>query len=278
MTTTRHVAVRGVIGLVMAVTLVGCGLPIDDRVQPYDDVPFDLGGPTTTTLPATTTTTIADIDPQITTTTIVRTVPVDIVYVLGGGALQRVTLALPSPVSNRLLIEQLESPPADGSTLLRTEVDPGLVNGFSVERGLATVSLNRGVLQRLGSLEQRRAIAQLVLTLTLFTTEEGGIGQVAFTVDATPISVFVPSRGSNSEPGEPLAFADFALLLADAVAPTRPTTTSTTVDDTSTTTIVDGTDPADQLTTTVPTPTTMTPTTAVTTTTTASVTTTSAPG
>lgn len=254
----------GALGILTAATLAlaGCGLPLDDRVQPYDDVPFDLGGPTTTTVPEATTTTTA-VDPQITTTTIVRTVPVDVVYVLGGGALQRVTLALPSPVSNRLLIEQLESPPADGSTLLRTEVDPGLVNGFSVERGLATVSLNRGVLQRLGSLEQRRAIAQLVLTLTLFTTDEGGIGQVTFTVEATPISVFVPSRGSNSEPGEPLAFVDFAVLLADAATPT----TSTTISGSTSTTVAGEPDPVDGSTTTLPTTVTTPPTVAVTTTT-----------
>ncbi len=251
MTARRRRGIPGLVLPVMALTLAGCGLPIDDRVQPYDDVPFDLGGPTTTTIPEATTTTSVAVDPAITTTTLVRTVPVDVVYVLGGGALQRVTLALPAPVSNRLLIDQLESPPADGSTLLRTEVDPGLVNGFSVDRGLATVSLNRGVLQRLGSLEQRRAIAQLVLTLTLFTTDEGGIGQVTFTVEATPISVFVPSRGSNSEPGEPLAFADFAILLADAEAPTRPPTTTTTVPSTSTT-IDDQSGELDGATTTVP--------------------------
>jgi hypothetical protein len=211
--------------VVASLALGACGLPIDDRVQPYDDVPFDLGGPTTTVLETTTTT--VPPDPQVTTTTIVRTVPVDIVYVLGGGGLQRVTLALPAPVSNRLLIDRLENPPSDGSTLLRTEVDPGLVNGFSIDRGLATVSLDRSVLQRLGSLEQRRAIAQLVLTLTLFTTDEGGIGQVRFTVEATPISVFVPARGSNSEPGEALAYADFAVLLADSPGTTAPTVTTT---------------------------------------------------
>jgi hypothetical protein len=227
------------IAVLVLTTVAACGLPLDDRVQPYDDVPFDLGGPTTTTVVAdTTTTSLAD--PEVTTTTIVRTVPVDIAYVLGGGALQRVTLALPAPVSNRLLIERLESPPVDGSTLLRTEVETGLVNGFSIDRGLATVSLNRGVLQRLGSLQQRRAIAQLVLTLTLFTTEQGGIGQVRFTVEATPISVFVPSRGSNSEPGEPLAYADFAVLLADSDgSATTPAPTSTVaeqpVDQTTTT-------------------------------------------
>lgn len=251
MTTRRRPGIPGPIVAALVLALAGCGLPIDDRVQPYDDVPFDLGGPTTTTIPEATTTTTVAVDPDITTTTLVRTVPVDVVYVLGGGALQRVTLALPAPVSNRLLIEQLESPPADGSTLLRTEVDPGLVNGFSVDRGLATVSLNRGVLQRLGSLEQRRAIAQLVLTLTLFTTDEGGIGQVTFTVEATPISVFVPSRGSNSEPGEPLAFADFAILLADTVAPTNPTTSTTTIPQT-TTTIDDQSGESDGATTTVP--------------------------
>ncbi|MEY2975794.1 MAG: Sporulation and spore germination [Actinomycetota bacterium] len=248
---------RVTFAVLASISAAACGLPLDDRVQPYDDVPFDLGGTTTTVIVEdTTTTSVAD--PEVTTTTIVRTVPVDIAYVLGGGGLQRVTLELPAPVSNRLLIERLESPPSDGGTLLRTEVERGLVTSFSIDRGVATVSLGRGVLQRLGSLQQRRAIAQIVLTLTLFTTEQGGIGQVGFVVDTTPLSVFVPSRGSNSEPGEPLAYADFAVLLADSdgtVTTTAPSTTPPTVPTTSTTTSADEPDVPDGSTTTTAPPT-----------------------
>lgn len=79
---------RTVTAVAIALSVGACGLPIDDRVQPYDDVPFDLGGPTTTTIPQETTTTVTP-DPEVTTTTIVRTVPVDIVYVLGGRAAAR---------------------------------------------------------------------------------------------------------------------------------------------------------------------------------------------
>lgn len=218
--------------------LVACGLPMDERVQTFDDVPYDLDAPSTTTtttdVPSTVTT---EPGAEQTTTTIVETRPVDVVYLLGSsGELQPITVALPTPVSDRLIIEQLVSPPLGTGVPLRTEVDRGLITGFSVDRGLATVDLSPSVIARLSSLEQRRAIAQIVLTLTLFTTTEGGIGQVTFTVDDEPISVYVPSLGANSDPGDPLAWSDYASLIAgapDVTTTTRPvsttSTTSTTV-------------------------------------------------
>ncbi|MGA1723226.1 MAG: hypothetical protein ACO4B6_04700, partial [Ilumatobacteraceae bacterium] len=80
---------RAIRALGLAGLLAGCGLPIDERVQTLDEVPFDLATPTTTS--TTTTTTEPPVrEPEEsepveeTTTTIVRTVPVDIAYVLGG--------------------------------------------------------------------------------------------------------------------------------------------------------------------------------------------------
>lgn len=218
---------------ICAAALGACGLPIDERVQTFDDVPYDLDAPTTTT-------TTTEVPPTMTTeqgavetsTTIVETRPVDVVYLLGGsGELQPITVALPTPVNDRLIIEQLTNPPAGTGIPLRTEVERGLITGFTVDRGLAIVDLSPSVIARLSSLEQRRAIAQIVLTLTLFTTAEGGIGQVSFTVDDEPISVYVPARGSNSDPGEAVAWSDYASLLAgapDTTTTTRPPNTTTT--------------------------------------------------
>ncbi len=216
-----------------ALGLSTCGLPMDERVQTFDDVPYDLDAPSTTTttteVPSTVTT---EPGTEQTTTTIVETRPVDVVYLLGNsGELQPITVALPTPVSDRLIIEQLVSPPLGTGVPLRTEVDRGLITGFSVDRGLATVDLSPSVIARLSSLEQRRAIAQIVLTLTLFTTTEGGIGQVIFTVDEEPISVYVPSLGANSDPGDPLAWSDYSSLIAgapDITTTTRPASTTST--------------------------------------------------
>lgn len=215
-----------------AVALTACGLPIDQRVQTFDDVPYDLDATSTTTSSTEVPNPQTTIDgAEETTTTIVETRPVDVVYLIGSsGELQPITIALPTPVSDRLLIEQLVSPPPGTGVALRTEVDRGLITGFTVDRGLAVIDLSPSTIARLSSLEQRRAIAQIALTLTLFTTAEGGIGQVSFTVSDSPISVYVPSRGENSEPGEPLAWSDFSSLIAGA-----PETTTTTVARTTTT-------------------------------------------
>jgi len=221
----RRVAAVAVIAIVVA---GACGLPVDERVQPFDDVPFDLTATsttTTTTLPppepaATTTVPPAEL---ITTTTLVRTEATDIFFVLrGSGELQRVTVSLPAPVSRQLLINQLESVPDGTGDTLRTSVASGLLRDFTVDRGVASVELSSAALNRLSSLQQRRAIAQVVLTLSLFTTPEGGIGQVILNADGEPLSVFVPSRGASSEPGEALAYSDFAVLISG----TPPTTTT----------------------------------------------------
>lgn len=220
---------RVALAVLIAIVLAGaCGLPVDERVQPFDDVPFDLTATsttTTTTLPppepaVTTTVPPAEL---ITTTTLVRTEPTDIFFVLrGSGELQRVTVSLPAPVSRQLLINQLESVPDGTGNTLRTSVASGLIRDFTVDRGVASVELSSAALNRLSSLQQRRAIAQLVLTLSLFTTPEGGIGQVILRADGEPLSVFVPSRGASSEPGEALAYSDFAVLISG----TPPTTTT----------------------------------------------------
>ena len=69
--------------------------------------------------------------------------------------------------------------------------------------------------------QQRRAIAQMVLTFTSFrTTDQGNIGYVTFESDGEPYEVYVPVDDDMSEPGGQLAFADFAELIATASAPT----------------------------------------------------------
>jgi hypothetical protein len=136
-----------------------------------------------------------------------------------------------------VIIDQLENAPSGTGAPLRTAVARNLINGFTVDRGLAVVDLDRGVLSRTNSSEQRRAIAQIALTLTLFTTPDGGIGQVSFTVEGDAISVFVPARGANSEPGEPLAHSDFTSLVSGAPPTTSiPSTSTTTTTPQSTTT------------------------------------------
>ena len=129
------------------------------------------------------------------------------------------------------MISQLESPSRDITTGgLRSSVRAGLIQEVLLERATATVVLDPVALDRLSNDEQRRATAQIVLTLTSFVTaDEGAIGFVRFEVDEDPIAVFVPSLGGSSDPGEPLAFIDFASLVVDtSLSPPIGDTTGTT--------------------------------------------------
>ena len=65
-----------------------------------------------------------------------------------------------------------------------------------------------------------------MLTLTSFrTSDQGAIGTVRFETDGEGFAVFVPSFGGQSDPGEPLAFTDFASLIAGTSASSTTTTT-----------------------------------------------------
>lgn len=211
----------------ISLIVTACGLQIDSEATLFDDVPYGLAETSTST----TTTTIAmDPAPGTTTTTVATDQQtVDVVYVRRfSRELESTQVDLPFPVSGRDLLDQLSSPPADAQPELETEVSRGLVLSFGVDRGLATVNLSRSAINQLGSAQQRRAIAQIVLTLTLFTSDEGGIGQVIFLVGGQPISVYVPLLGSNSEPGQPVAWTDYSQLLVGVDARPPASVTSTT--------------------------------------------------
>jgi hypothetical protein len=203
-----------------------CGLQTDSEALLYDDIPYGLAqtSTTSTSIPAV-------VEPPGTSTT---TIPenqrtVDVVYVRRiSRELESIKVDLPIPVSGRDLLDQLSSPPIGAQPDLQTEVSRNLVLSVAVDRGIATVNLSRTAINQLGSAQQRRAIAQIVLTMTLFTSDEGGIGQVVFLVSGEPISVYVPLLEANSDPGQPVAWTDFSQLLVGVAAPKTTSTTTTT--------------------------------------------------
>ena len=129
---------------------------------------------------------------------------------------------------SEVLVEVL-NPMSGEQAALRRSLLPGLIDDIPVERGTATVVLNRNVLDRMSNPAQQRAIAQIVLTLTSFVTNDAGaIGFVRFEVDGEGFSVYVPGFDGTSEAGEPLAFTDFSVLIETTPTPTSATTTTTT--------------------------------------------------
>ncbi|MBA3288409.1 MAG: GerMN domain-containing protein [Acidimicrobiia bacterium] len=228
----------------VAGALVGaCGIGADDDLQQIDSAEL-LGldqtstSTTTTTAPTTTsTTTIPSTAPASSTTvaeapttlgvttTTIATEPVDL-YFLDGMNLVSVPLGLSGDVSpSRVMLALGDGPPTGDAGLgLDTEVPRGLIVTAVEAEGVVSVDLD-GELFDPDVIDQRRAIGQIVLTLTGLR----GVGQVRFTLDGTPLRV--PKRDDQlSEPGEPVSREDYASLLdasPDSVPTSPPSTTST---------------------------------------------------
>ncbi|MEO6570081.1 MAG: GerMN domain-containing protein [Ilumatobacteraceae bacterium] len=228
----------------IALLVVACSIPRDERVTPYNqgELPPDIANTTTSTSTTTTTTTTV---PEVsvpageTTTTVVEstttiaitvTAPVDIYYTVGfSDVLQRLRQNLPVDRTIQTVIAQLESPVQEvRAGNYRSSVLPGLIASVAPVNGTATVTLDQDVLDRMSNPNQRRAIAQIVLTLTSFVTnDEGAIGQVRFEVDGEQIEVFVPALGASSLSGEAVSFSDFRSLVVSA----PPSATTVPTDD-----------------------------------------------
>lgn len=221
------------------VLVAACAIPTEQTATPLDPdgLPPAIVNTTTTSttsttlappvntgdpIPATTTTTTTTLPPTL-------TAPVVIYYTIGStDDLRPIQRQLAADPTLTELIAQLNSPLPDVADLgLRSSVRSNLVEGVTVGRGTATVALNRTELDRISDTTLRRAIAQLVLTLTSFRTpDQGSIGTVRFETDGEGFAVDVPGFGGQSDPGEELAFTDFASLIAGTSAPTSSTTTT----------------------------------------------------
>jgi spore germination protein GerM len=229
----RLTVLAGLAGLLTAAA-AGCGVGGDGDLQQIgaDDL-LGLDQTTTSTTTTTTTSTVpptASVDAGSTstaaTTSTIATERVEL-YFLAGDVLESVTQELSSGVGLTRVMQALElgpPPPEVGiglTSLLpegitRSVIDPGT--------GVATVDLDGELFDTIeGGVDQRRAIGQIVLTLT----RRQGIGQVQFRLDGEPMQV---TKLGNvlSAPGEPVARIDYASLLDQADVAGDTATTSTT--------------------------------------------------
>ncbi|MCB0969208.1 MAG: GerMN domain-containing protein [Ilumatobacter sp.] len=244
---TGHPARRVAVLLALLGTVVGvlaaCGLPTDERVTPYnvDDIPDQLTEQTTTTTSTTTTTVVTTttlptetVPGETTTTTTTSTLPfvpepIIVYYTIGSSSdLRPLEVNRGANPSTQEVIAALESTTGLSQLGLRTSVRPGLIAAVVPERGVATIVLDPAVLDRMSEAQQRRAIAQMVLTFTSFrTADQGNIAFVTFEADGEPYVVFVPAFDDMSAPDDLLAFDDFADLIVSGAASTGTTTTTT---------------------------------------------------
>lgn len=216
----------------IVVVLAACGIEGDGAVTriPGDEVPFGLAD-TTTSTSTTTTTTLPEQTTTSGPTTTLATEQVQLFFV-DGGQVSPLPIPLVSPASLNQVLFALQEGPPSGAPLagLRTAL-PSVETQLSASQdgtGVATVELPADFFEVVTGIDQRLAIAQIVLTLA----SRPGVGQVRFTQNGEP-AVVQRGSGALASPGEPLAVRDYASLLDTpvvdpviAASTTPPTTTA----------------------------------------------------
>ena len=194
------------IALCSALILAACSVPKSGPFETIsnDDIPFGLNAAQTTAPQSATETTVANLDPPGT-----EYEQVDL-YFIRNATVTKVQRSVISPVdANGALAALTEGLVEDSTTVgLRSAIPASLEARVDVDRGVATVNATRAFLNSLSAVDQRLAIAQIVLTLT----SRPGIGQVVFFVDGKAIAV-PKGRGDLSGIGDPVTFDDYTNII-----------------------------------------------------------------
>jgi hypothetical protein len=194
--------------LMLLLTLSACAVPNSgsySQVAP-EDIPFGLNAPQTT-LPQTTTTVF---DPTIIDSLpIAVSEPIDLFFI-SNSRIIKVQRNVGSPANPSQALSSLVEGPSSSPEFvgLRTALPTTFVASVDVIRGVAQVDATRAFLDSLSGLDQKLAIAQIVLTLT----SRPGVGQVLFSVDGKLISV-PRGRGDSVSSGVAVTFDDYSSLI-----------------------------------------------------------------
>jgi len=192
-----------------------CGVPTSsDFVQiPEANIPFELNVTSTTT----TTTVPVELDASTSGSDSPNAVPeivnetVDLYFIIAN-RLVATKIQIASPATTTQVLSALVAgpPSGDAGSGLRSAIAASLQAKIDVSKGIVMIDANNFLLAGLSPIDQRLAIAQLVLTFT----SRPGIGQAKFSVNG--VSIAVPrGRGDLSKPGDPVSFDDYISLLAD---------------------------------------------------------------
>ena len=194
--------------MLLLVVLSSCAVPSSGSYQPVasEDVPFGLNAPQTT-IPQTTTTAP---DPMSTESLPVAvSEPIDLFFI-SNSRIIKVQRNVASPANPSQALSSLVEGPSTSPEFvgLRTALPTTFVASVDVIRGVARVDATRVFLDSLSGLDQKLAIAQIVLTLT----SRPGVGQVLFSVDGKLISV-PRGRGDSVASGVAVTFDDYSSLI-----------------------------------------------------------------
>ena len=195
--------------VVAAATIVGCGVPEEGRFVALErsEIPEVL---VATSIPAPTTT--AASDSAVVTTTVAEILYDNVeLYFVSANRVVRSERLIVSPATPTQVLDTLLAglDSATESAGLRSALPRGLTATIEVRRGVARISSTSPFLSELEPLDQRLAIAQIVLTLT----RRPGIGQVLFNVDGSDIPV-PRGAGDLTAAGAAVTFDDYLSVLS----------------------------------------------------------------
>ena len=186
--------------------LASCSVPKSGPFETIsnDDIPFGLNAAQTTAPQSAPETTVANLDPPGTVYEMVD------LYFIRNVTVTKVQRSIISPLDANGALAALTEGLIDDSTTvgLRSAIPASLEARVDVDRGVATVNATRAFLNSLSAVDQRLAIAKIVLTLT----SRPGIGQVVFYVDGKAIAV-PRGRGDLSGAGDAVTFDDYANIV-----------------------------------------------------------------
>ena len=192
----------------LVAVLTSCAVPSSGSYQKVSsaDIPFGLDAPQTT-IPQTTTTV-----PDSTSTEslpIAVSEPIDLFFI-SNSRIIKVQRNVASPANPSQALSSLVEGPSTSPEFvgLRTALPTTFTAKVDVTRGVAQVDATRAFLNSLSGLDQKLAIAQIVLTLT----SRPGVGQVLFSVEGKFISV-PRGRGDSVASGIAVTFDDYASLV-----------------------------------------------------------------
>ena len=206
--------VQGAITSVALILLSSCGVPNTNEFTKIADanIPFELYA--TTTSSSTTTTTLApdlpmpgagtdEIPPEIINET------VELYFITANRVLAtKIQIASPATTS-QVLAALIAGPPiGDAGLGLRSALSTALTATIDVSKGIANIDADAVLLDGLSPIDQRLAIAQLVLTFT----SRPGVGQVVLSIEGSQIAI-PRGRGDLAKPGSPVSFEDYSSLL-----------------------------------------------------------------
>ena len=202
---------RRVIGLLLVFTIASCGVPRSSKVVEISkaELPTELNQQPTTT--STTTTVAEDASAKETQqpASEVLSEPVELYYI-SDDRLVATTQSIVSPATiSQVLAALIAGPPTGDNGLgLRSALPIDLNAEIDISKGVAQINTTAEFLTELSPIDQRLAIAQLVLTFT----RRPGVGQVIFTVDGQNVAV-PRGRGDLAKPGTTVSFDDYSSLI-----------------------------------------------------------------